>query len=825
MPMSTVASSTVKGVGLYGKKLLVEFHGETSQGHSKYAYDLGDEQKAQDTWSDMMQSTSKGGYVWDNLRGKEIGPAYGTGNPTPGGTYKSIEPYAPYTRNPVGFMGATDRADYESKAAEQQKFKMESTGPDGQVLGDKRYSYPEGRGFLSGQPSEFYTEPQMRGGEPSSSTVPTSPTAPMGPSNTMGPGSYDPYSLGGVNTAGQIPQGTIDRETPLIGGSENVSGQVPSKAAYSASFVWGSSKTPQGYDQRPIGMKSKTESLSTDNIPNATGTEYKGLGSGSQTSPDLPMNQSDQRKPSTAYSANFVYGPSGTPQGYNQRPKGMKTKTEATTGGQGYDDTMGGPLINEDRPDDSDDSNNDQPPPPSVRSPQSTPSPQQTMEIEKPQGTSVSAGGPNKTPNPPPTQQEPLPATSITPQQISGTPGGPKKPNKGDGPSGALPSFAPFPAPTTQNESPSPSISGGSPDAPKKPPKGPATSISSSPSTPNNEPIAKSTQSYMNPLAEEPKAEYGDGNEEPSIESSSEAKPRKRSQIPPINTQAREPTMKESKETKVKTQKEEPSMVGSFVKGLFQKSLQKSTIGKILTAGHDIYKASKRNIGIPLDMSEEIPSEAYLHPLLQEYDSINGIRKNLHIGSEKVNDLLTEEYHDCQRYNLAALATAMHTMNPFIYKIDDHYQIEYICPDSLKELEGVEVPFGLWHNLDQEDSSLLPESQIIGTYKVKMVDGQKDLSEIHYNDDWEEKAVAVIDRLKGTKYYQDLKVKDWLDHYVENVKKGIHGDISTGIVTDVKYNKEKKKWIQKNIKLKSVSAVPIGNCSKPYCSTKDLPPV
>lgn len=499
MPMAAVASSTVKGVGLFENKVLVEYHNPTSQGHSKYAYDLGSEEKAQQSWSDLMQATSKGGYIWDNFRGDKIGPAYGTGSPTPGGTYASLVPYEPYTRNPVGFIGAPDRATFEEQASELQKFKMESVGPSGSVLGSERYAQPEARGFQSMQPSVFYTEAEMRGGEPST----------RDPNLTQAP-STSPMQ----QTQGLTPMTTIGEYKGLV--SDNPSTQTSAKPAYAA--------------------------------------------------------------------GSFIYGPTGTPQAYEQRPKGMKTKTEATTGGMGIDDTMGG-----------------------------------------------------------------------------------------------------FP-------------------------------------------------SIWNVSA----------------------------------------------------------------------------------------KNIKPNIGFQIDNPKEIDPKFYLHPLLQQYGSAYAIRKNLHIGDKKVALLLEEEDKDCDRINMAALATAMNTQNPFVYRVGDGYRIEYICPDSLKQLEGVEVPFGVWHNLDNEESATLPDWQIIGTYKVDSITGEKDLSTIKYFDDWESRTSKILDKLKETAYYHDKQIKDWVDHYIENVKKGVHGDISTGIVTDVKYSKEKNKWIQTNIRLKSVSAVPMGNCTKPFCATKNL---
>lgn len=301
-----------------------------------------------------------------------------------------------------------------------------------------------------------------------------------------------------------------------------------------------------------------------------------------------------------------------------------------------------------------------------------------------------------------------------------------------------------------------------------------------------------------------------------------------------VNTTAQTPSMSTIQDM---TPKVEESGFGAKLKGLFMKAFGKTKIGRVISAAKQIkqgmfdnqsnifnsdFGAIKQNIGIPIELDESYDKTLEYHPLLQQYNSVSGMRKNLHIGYEKAHELLDQEEKDCVRWNLAALATAMHTSNPFIYKMGDGYRIEYICPDSLRQLEGAEVPYGLWHNLDNESSTELPDWQIIGSYKVDQITGEKDLSTIKYIEGWEEKARVVIERLKEMGYLEDPSVRDWALNFIENVKKGIHGDVSTGIVTDVKYNKEKNKWVQTNIKLKSVSAVPIGNCTKPYCSTKNV---
>lgn len=169
-PMVPVASSTVKGMGLRGSDLYVEFHGGKT-----YDYKFGSPDAAYQSFDDMSKSTSKGGYVWDNLRGAKTGPAWGTGKPTAGGTTASIVPYQVVGRVPLPKMGGYKA--FEKEAEALRKFKMEGialtegeknfgggvisfgTEPDlkTEALGTKRAYYPEEAGFKRFQPSAFHT--------------------------------------------------------------------------------------------------------------------------------------------------------------------------------------------------------------------------------------------------------------------------------------------------------------------------------------------------------------------------------------------------------------------------------------------------------------------------------------------------------------------------------------------------------------------------------------------------------------------------------------------------------------------------------------------
>jgi len=95
-PMTPVTSSNVKGVGVFQNDLLVQFWG--TQGTYRYHFDTP--QEALEA-SQHMTSGSPGRYVWNHLRGRQIGPAYFSGKPTPGGTSSSIVPYDIGGRSPM----------------------------------------------------------------------------------------------------------------------------------------------------------------------------------------------------------------------------------------------------------------------------------------------------------------------------------------------------------------------------------------------------------------------------------------------------------------------------------------------------------------------------------------------------------------------------------------------------------------------------------------------------------------------------------------------------------------------------------------------------
>ena len=113
-PMTPVMSSNVKGVGVFQNDLLVQFWG--TQGTYRYHFDTP--QEALEA-SQHMTTGSSGRYVWNHLRGRQIGPAYFSGKDTPGGTHASIVPYDIAGRTPMPRI-----PDYEKIAKMLHEYKM-----------------------------------------------------------------------------------------------------------------------------------------------------------------------------------------------------------------------------------------------------------------------------------------------------------------------------------------------------------------------------------------------------------------------------------------------------------------------------------------------------------------------------------------------------------------------------------------------------------------------------------------------------------------------------------------------------------------------------
>lgn len=94
IPMTPIGGG--KLVGVDEGNLLVRFpnYPGAKQGFPRggtYEYHFGNPFEAQAAYTQI--GVGGGSYVWSNLRGKQIGPAYLTGNPTPGGTSASLVDY------------------------------------------------------------------------------------------------------------------------------------------------------------------------------------------------------------------------------------------------------------------------------------------------------------------------------------------------------------------------------------------------------------------------------------------------------------------------------------------------------------------------------------------------------------------------------------------------------------------------------------------------------------------------------------------------------------------------------------------------------------
>ncbi len=120
MQMRPVASSSVKGIGLKDQKLLVQYHGKTG---GTYQYDFKSAQEGLNKYYEMLNSPSKGGFVNDELKGTQMGPAWGSGKMTRGGTTASKVPYERSFRSPMSIEGGYQ--EYGKEAGKLQEGKMD----------------------------------------------------------------------------------------------------------------------------------------------------------------------------------------------------------------------------------------------------------------------------------------------------------------------------------------------------------------------------------------------------------------------------------------------------------------------------------------------------------------------------------------------------------------------------------------------------------------------------------------------------------------------------------------------------------------------------
>ena len=133
-PLIPVVSTDVKGMGIYGNELLVQFHNTKGT----YRYALANNVQAQEVFKTMYTSGSKGKWLWKNIRGHvkgqpkpyNWGMSYGgpglTGGskpkvPTIGGTTASLIPYRIGKRTPIGKLGTHPNFEKMAKVLKQYK--------------------------------------------------------------------------------------------------------------------------------------------------------------------------------------------------------------------------------------------------------------------------------------------------------------------------------------------------------------------------------------------------------------------------------------------------------------------------------------------------------------------------------------------------------------------------------------------------------------------------------------------------------------------------------------------------------------------------------
>lgn len=157
-----------------------------------------------------------------------------------------------------------------------------------------------------------------------------------------------------------------------------------------------------------------------------------------------------------------------------------------------------------------------------------------------------------------------------------------------------------------------------------------------------------------------------------------------------------------------------------------------------------------------------------------------------------------------------AIVNGFSKTNPFHYLEDGVLVTEFQCEDDIKKQVGKEVPLGVYHNLEDPDSTEIPVWQMVGTYSVL---------------EYDEETGTDISLLKTNKalvkeFFKNIGEDDWVNSAFEL---GLVPDISTAYPTSVKIKNKNGHDIrvQTGFELKSVSFVPRGNCSGKYC-TGDL---
>ena len=132
--MIPVVSEDVRGLGIFGSELIVQFHNSPGT----YRYQMGNNDTAQTVFKQFYTAGSKGKWLWRNIRGHvkgqpkpyNWGMSYGgpglsggTGAkvPTIGGTTASLLPYRIGKKTPIGKMGRFMNFEKMAKVLKQYK--------------------------------------------------------------------------------------------------------------------------------------------------------------------------------------------------------------------------------------------------------------------------------------------------------------------------------------------------------------------------------------------------------------------------------------------------------------------------------------------------------------------------------------------------------------------------------------------------------------------------------------------------------------------------------------------------------------------------------
>ena len=168
----------------------------------------------------------------------------------------------------------------------------------------------------------------------------------------------------------------------------------------------------------------------------------------------------------------------------------------------------------------------------------------------------------------------------------------------------------------------------------------------------------------------------------------------------------------------------------------------------------------------------------------------------------KIKELISALHHHSTRVNRVSYGNSVKAGHPYNYGGED----EFVCVPSYKKNIGKTVPLGIYHNLDNKGDINLPEWQVIGTHEVIGWDDELggEIAKNNYDID-------KIDLFFNTRNERNWI---WEDYLSKNIEPPISGAYTCNVKTI-----NDKNW-QINIKLKSMSFVPDGNCPWDICNFK-----